>query len=90
MHPEQCWLTPMARAISSLCLALIAPSAPGFAPHGRTPGNPLFNALWTALQLPVMNLPVPGLDMPLGLSLIVRRAFDRQLPALATRLAAAL
>ena len=70
--------------------ALIAPSAPGFAPLGRTPGNPLFNALWTALQLPVMNLPVPGMELPLGLSLIVRRAFDRQLPALATRLAAAL
>ena len=70
--------------------ALIAPSAPGFAPLGRTPGNPLFNALWTALQLPVMNLPVPGMELPLGLSLIVRRAFDRQLPALAARLAAAL
>ena len=50
----------------------------------------MFNALWTALQLPVMNLPVPGMELPLGLSLIVRRAFDRQLPALATRLAAAL
>ena len=70
--------------------ALIAPSAPGVAPLGRGPGNPLFNALWTALQLPVMTVPVPGQDLPLGLSLIVRRAFDRQLPDLARRLMAVL
>ncbi|WP_406870399.1 amidase [Thioclava sp. 'Guangxiensis'] len=65
---------------------IIAPSAPGFAPLGRGAGNPRFNALWTALQLPVLNLPVSGQTLPLGVSLIARRADDRRLLEAAPKL----
>ncbi|SFR12223.1 amidase [Poseidonocella sedimentorum] len=70
--------------------AIIAPSAPGFAPLGRAPGNPKFNALWTAVQVPVLGLPVSGTDLPLGLSLIAPRGADRRLLEIAARLAPAL
>lgn len=71
---------------------VLAPSAPGYAPkleNGLRPKeNPVFNACWTALQLPVVNLPVwaPGAELPLGISLIAPRAHDRRLLALAGRL----
>ncbi|SLN56954.1 Glutamyl-tRNA(Gln) amidotransferase subunit A [Aquimixticola soesokkakensis] len=67
---------------------VLAPSAPGFAPLGRSAGNPLFNALWTALQVPVLGLPASGFDLPLGVSLIGKRAFDRQVIAVGARIAA--
>ncbi|WP_238364741.1 amidase [Mesobacterium pallidum] len=67
--------------------AILAPSAPGFAPPGKGPGNPLFNAMWTALQVPVMTLPVSGQDLPLGVSLVGRRAEDRRVIAAAQRVA---
>ncbi|WP_375688589.1 amidase [Pseudooceanicola sp. LIPI14-2-Ac024] len=70
--------------------ALIAPSAPGFAPIGRGPGDPVFNALWTAMQVPVLNLPLGGCDLPLGLSLIGTRAGDRALIKTGATLAPAL
>jgi Asp-tRNA(Asn)/Glu-tRNA(Gln) amidotransferase A subunit family amidase len=68
--------------------AIIAPSAPGIAPLGHGPGNPLFNSMWTAMQLPVINLPmpVPAGQMPMGISLIGPRGTDGQLLALAARL----
>lgn len=67
--------------------AVLAPSAPGFAPLGKGPGNPLFNAMWTAMQVPVMTLPVSGLDLPLGVSLVGKRTHDRQVIAAAQRVA---
>lgn len=70
--------------------AIIAPSAPGFAPKGRTPGDPIFNAPWTAMQMPVLNLPVSGLDLPLGFSLIGPRACDRRVLAIGEKLTACL
>lgn len=70
--------------------ALIAPSAPGFAPKGRSPGDPVFNALWTAMQVPVLTLPVSGFDLPLGISLIGKRAQDRRLIEAGARIAPAL
>jgi len=66
--------------------AVLAPSAPGVAPLGHGPGNPLFNALWTALQMPVVNLPIKGQGLPLGVSLVGRRATDGALLALAANL----
>ncbi|MAC79616.1 MAG: amidase [Rhodobacteraceae bacterium] len=71
---------------------VLAPSAPGYAPQlvdGLRPReNPVFNACWTALQMPVVNLPVwaPGATLPLGVSLIAPRAHDRRLLAMAGRL----
>lgn len=68
--------------------AVIAPSAPGIAPTGHGPGNPLFNSMWTAMQLPVVNMPMPteAGQMPLGLSLIGPRGTDGRLLALAAQL----
>lgn len=59
--------------------AVLAPSAPGIAPEGRGPGNPIFNQMWTQLHLPVLNLPLYRAQeaMPLGLSLIGPRYGDR-------------
>jgi Asp-tRNA(Asn)/Glu-tRNA(Gln) amidotransferase A subunit family amidase len=42
------------------------------------------------MQVPVMNVPVPGLALPLGFSLIARRAWDRQLIEIADRVMGAL
>lgn len=66
--------------------AVLAPSAPGVAPLGQGPGNPLFNAMWTALQMPVVNLPLAVQGLPLGISLVGKRATDGALLALADRL----
>lgn len=69
--------------------AILAPAAPGFAPLGRGPGDPVFNALWTALQRPVVALPARADDdpLPIGVSLVGMRGGDRALLALAERLA---
>ena len=68
--------------------ALVVPSAPGYAIAGRSPGNPIFNALWTAMQMPVVNLPVTAADdpLPIGISLVGPRASDGRLLSLATAL----
>ncbi|MGR3371839.1 amidase [Pseudooceanicola nanhaiensis] len=73
--------------------AVLAPSAPGHAPQYvegvRPRENPLFNACWTAMQVPVLNLPVmgPGDHLPLGVSVIGPRAEDRRVLAIGARLA---
>jgi Asp-tRNA(Asn)/Glu-tRNA(Gln) amidotransferase A subunit family amidase len=67
--------------------AIIAPAAPGFAPKGRGPGNPVFNALWTAMQMPCVNIPVAGEGLPLGVQLVGRRGTDVALLHLAETLA---
>ncbi|MDF1857026.1 amidase [Pseudooceanicola sp.] len=73
--------------------AILVPSAPGHAPayaNGVRPKeNPVFNACWTAMQVPVLNLPVMAADdvLPLGVSLIAPRAHDRRLLGLGQRLA---
>lgn len=60
---------------------LIAPSAPGFAPLGRSPGDPLFNASWTLLGVPCLNIPVPlgHASLPIGVTLIAVRFADKHL-----------
>jgi Asp-tRNA(Asn)/Glu-tRNA(Gln) amidotransferase A subunit family amidase len=61
--------------------AMLAPSAPGVAPPGRGPGNPIFNQLWTMLHLPVVTLPLArgAHDLPIGVSLVAPRCHDRRL-----------
>lgn len=61
--------------------AVLTPSAPGIAPLGRGPGNPIFNQMWTLLHMPVLGLPLfrAQEEMPLGLSLVGRRFGDRAL-----------
>jgi Asp-tRNA(Asn)/Glu-tRNA(Gln) amidotransferase A subunit family amidase len=68
--------------------AVIAPSAPGIAPVGRKPGDPVFNAMWTLLRVPCINVPVavPDGAMPVGVTLTSRRYNDVTLLANAARL----
>lgn len=68
---------------------VIVPSAPGIAPVGRKPGDPVFNAMWTLLRVPCINIPVStaDLDMPIGVTLTSRRYNDVALLAHAERLA---
>lgn len=68
---------------------VIAPSAPGYAPVGRKPGNPVFNAFWTLLGVPCLNVPVPmpQPSLPLGVTLIAPRFADSHLLEVAARLA---
>ncbi len=66
--------------------ALLAPSAPGEAPAGHAAtGNPLFNRMWTFLQVPCVNLPghVGPNGLPVGVQLIGSFGQDDQLLAAA-------
>lgn len=58
--------------------ALLTPSAPGIAPLGRNPGNPVFNQMWTLLHVPCVNLPgyTSPEGMPVGVTLVGRRFCD--------------
>ena len=68
--------------------ALITPAAPGTAPLGRAPGDPIFNALWTALQMPCIALPAGHHDgLPIGLQLVGPRASDGLLLHIAAQIA---
>ncbi len=58
---------------------LLAPSAPGEAPHGLgSTGDPIFSRMWTFLGTPCVNL--PGLTgprgLPIGVQAIGRRGDD--------------
>lgn len=72
--------------------AVIAPSAPGVAPPGRKPGDPVFNAFWTLLQVPCLNIPLrlPHENLPVGIMLTAPRYDDVRMLRLADRLNAAL
>ncbi|XDA98717.1 amidase [Sulfitobacter sp. LCG007] len=68
--------------------ALLAPAAPGTAPLGRAPGDPVFNSLWTAMQMPCVALPGGSHDgLPIGLQLVGPRASDGMLLQIAGRIA---
>jgi Asp-tRNA(Asn)/Glu-tRNA(Gln) amidotransferase A subunit family amidase len=64
---------------------VIAPSAPGFAPAGRKPGDPVFNAMWTLLGVPCLNVPVSGIGgaLPIGVTMTGPRFSDVTLLAAA-------
>ncbi|WP_137155080.1 amidase [Rhizobium sp. FKL33] len=67
--------------------AVIAPSAPGFAPLGRRPGDPVFNAIWTLLGVPALHAPLSGFALPIGVTLLGPRFSDPSLLAVAARIA---
>jgi amidase len=69
---------------------LLAPSAPGEAPHGLgSTGDPLFNRPWHLLGAPQVNVPVPGAlahgesGLPLGLQVVGRPGDDARTLAVA-------
>jgi len=69
---------------------LLAPSAPGAAPHGlESTGDPTFNRPWHLLGGPQINIPLPrsithsASDLPLGVQLVGRPGDDVRLMAAA-------
>ncbi|XWW94842.1 hypothetical protein V2A60_002790 [Cordyceps javanica] len=78
-------LRPRADALFSGYDAVLTPSAPDEAPLGATTGSYLFCKMWSALHVPVLNM--PGFQgahgMPIGLSLLAPRYRDAQLLAVA-------
>lgn len=75
-------LRPKWDAIANRYDAVVAPSVPDIAPEGleRT-GSAVFQSFWTALHVPIVN--VPGFrgedNMPIGLSLTAARYKDQAL-----------
>jgi Asp-tRNA(Asn)/Glu-tRNA(Gln) amidotransferase A subunit family amidase len=66
--------------------AVLTPSAIGEAPRDlNTTGDPLFNRMWTALHVPVINLPAGrgARGLPIGVSLVAPRWFDLELLSVA-------
>lgn len=62
--------------------AILAPSAPGEAPHGLgSTGNAAFNFLWTFVGAPCITLPVAkgSTGLPVGLQLVGRPGEDGRL-----------
>ena len=79
-------LRPKWDAIADEYAAVIVPSVPDEAPSGlESTGSAVFNSMWTALHVPVIN--VPGFKgehgMPIGLSLVAARYKDQALLAVA-------
>ncbi|KAF4836753.1 Glutamyl-tRNA(Gln) amidotransferase subunit A [Colletotrichum siamense] len=74
-------LRPKMDEIADRYTAIVTPSAIDVAPKGAGTGSSDFNAMWTALHMPVIN--VPGFkgedDMPVGLSLVTSRFRDEHL-----------
>jgi Asp-tRNA(Asn)/Glu-tRNA(Gln) amidotransferase A subunit family amidase len=60
---------------------LLTASAPGEAPEGWATGNPIFQIMWTLLQVPCLTLPwTTGPNgLPVGVQLIGRKGADNQL-----------
>jgi Asp-tRNA(Asn)/Glu-tRNA(Gln) amidotransferase A subunit family amidase len=64
------------------CDAILAPAAPGPAPHGlESTGSAIFNGLWTLVGTPAVTLPLFEADngLPMGVQLIGRRGDDGRL-----------
>jgi Asp-tRNA(Asn)/Glu-tRNA(Gln) amidotransferase A subunit family amidase len=75
-------LRPLVDTFASKYAAVLAPSVPDEAPEGLgNTGSAAFNSPWTALHVPVVN--VPGFQgengMPIGVSLVAGRYKDRHL-----------
>lgn len=60
---------------------VLTPGAPGVAPAGRSPGDPVFNQMWTLLHVPCINLPgyVADSGLPVGVTLTGPRFSDMAL-----------
>ncbi|KAJ9137837.1 Amidase [Coniochaeta hoffmannii] len=75
-------LRPKVDAVLASFDALLTPSVPDEAPPGiESTGSAAFNGVWTALHVPVVN--VPGFQgengLPVGVSLVASRYRDRHL-----------
>ncbi|KAJ4423216.1 hypothetical protein N0V82_002077 [Gnomoniopsis sp. IMI 355080] len=75
---------PRVDALLSKYAAVVTPSVPGEAPMGiESTGSPAFNLMWTALHVPVVNIPGFGGEngLPVGVSFVAPRYEDRKLLA---------
>ncbi|ASV87860.1 amidase family protein (plasmid) [Ochrobactrum quorumnocens] len=75
----------MMDAILSRFDAVLTLAAPGEAPKGRSTGDPIFNRLWSVLQVPLICLPVskgPN-GLPVGVQFVGARGADYRLASAA-------
>lgn len=65
--------------------AVLTLCAPGEAPEGTATGDPIYNRLWSVLQVPLVALPVAKgpKGLPVGVQLVGARAEDHRLASAA-------
>ncbi|MCX7304166.1 MAG: amidase [Hyphomicrobiales bacterium] len=75
----------VADALLSRFDAVLTIAAPGEAPEGMATGDPIYNRLWSVLQVPLVALPVAKGPhrMPVGVQLVGARGEDRRLASAA-------
>lgn len=75
----------IADALLSRFDAVLTLAAPGEAPEGMPTGDPIYNRLWSVLQVPLVALPVATgpRGLPVGVQLVGARGADRRLASAA-------
>ncbi len=75
----------MMDAILSRFDAVLTLAAPGEAPEGMSTGDPIFNRLWSVLQVPLICLPAGKgpKGLPVGVQLVGARGADHRLASAA-------
>ncbi len=69
------------RPILATCDAILTPASQGVAPVGLgSTGSPMFNGLWTYLEMPCISLPLLNIGgLPVGVQLVGARGDDARL-----------
>lgn len=77
-HADRCMME--FAAVTDGWDVLLTPSAPGEAPEGTSTGNPIFQIVWTLLQVPCLTLPwaTGPKGLPVGVQLIGRKGDDNR------------